>query len=98
MPLWRCSVLYQVKNVRAKARAASIDPKRAGKPGRYLRVLKWASELGVVVRDVRPRMALGDAEVGQQEGDRLGRHRAAAIGMDRERAGRDGFAWPACRR
>jgi hypothetical protein len=29
-------------------------------------------------------MRLGDAEVGEQERDRLGAHRAAAVGVDRE--------------
>jgi hypothetical protein len=46
IPEWRCSVLYQGKNRWQKARASSIEPKRAGKPGRYLRILKWASEYG----------------------------------------------------
>src|SRR5487761_1708249 len=46
-PECRCWVLYQWKNAWQWARAASIEPKRAGKPGRYLRVLNCASEYGL---------------------------------------------------
>src|SRR5215471_5828409 len=40
----RCSVLYQGKKRRQNASASSYAPNRAGKSGRYLRVLNWASE------------------------------------------------------
>jgi hypothetical protein len=38
--------------------------------------------VGVVVRAVRPGVALGHAQVGEQERHRLGGHRAAAVGVD----------------
>src|SRR6188768_1859006 len=44
---WRCSALYQRKKSWQKARAASIEAKRSGKPGRYFKVLNCASEYGL---------------------------------------------------
>src|SRR5882757_9988650 len=46
----------------------------------------------VVVGDVRPRVRLGDAEVGQQERHGLRRHRRAAVSVKRELAGLDSLA------
>jgi len=40
----------------------------------------------VVVGDMWSRVGLGDAEIGEQERDRLGGHRGAAVGMDRQLA------------
>ena len=58
IPPWRCSVLYQGKNVRQKAIAAVMS--RPGKPGWYFRVLNCASgcrrHLGAAER-VTPRSA-----------------------------------------
>src|SRR3972149_10079179 len=47
IPLWWCWWWYQWKRSRKIARAWSPDAKRTGIPGRYLRVLKWASEYGL---------------------------------------------------
>jgi hypothetical protein len=44
----------------------------------------------VVVGGMGPAVRLGDAEVGEQEGGRLGLHGAAAVGMQGELAGPDG--------
>src|SRR5215467_7321678 len=49
-----------------------------------LRFREW-----VVVRDMRPGVGLRHAEVGEQEGDGLGRHRRPAIGVDGELPGTD---------
>jgi hypothetical protein len=49
IPEWRWQVLYQVKNRPQKARASSIEPNRSGKSGRYLSVLNWASEYGLML-------------------------------------------------
>src|ERR1019366_5548980 len=38
----------------------------------------------IVIRDIRTAMGLGDSQVRQEEGYRLGAHRGAAIGMQRE--------------
>ena len=38
----------------------------------------------IIVRDVRARVTLDHTEIGHQECDRLGQHRPAAVGMDRE--------------
>ncbi len=46
-------------------------PKRPGNAGQYLRVLKFASLIGVVVAHVGTAVAAGDAEVDQQLGNRL---------------------------
>ena len=51
--------------------------------GLELRLGEW-----VVVRDVRPRVALGDAEVGEQQRDGLRRDRRAAVRMHGELARR----------
>ena len=40
-------------------------------------------------RRVGPAVGLGDAQIGQQKGHRLGAHDRAAVGMDGELAGRD---------
>lgn len=42
--------------------------------------------VGVVVGDVRPRVGLGHAQVGQQHRQRLAAHRSAAVGVDRQLA------------
>src|SRR5436190_18369354 len=47
MPEWRWSTLYQRKKSWQKALASSMEAKRSGKPGRYLRVLNCDSEYGL---------------------------------------------------
>src|SRR6266498_2930638 len=47
MPECRCSTLYQRKKAWQKALASSMEVKRSGKPGRYFKVLNWASEYGL---------------------------------------------------
>ena len=51
MPECRCEALYQVKKAWQCARASSIDPKHAGKSGRYLSVLNC----GLGIRDCHRR-------------------------------------------
>ena len=70
MPEWRWSSLYQLKKRRQKARPSSIEPKRSGNSGRYLRVLNWASEYGLSLEQcgrewllVTPRSASSSATV-----------------------------------
>ncbi len=74
-------------------------------PAKGVRVLEGAEALGevrtvleraelglgirVVVAHVRPGVALGHTEVREQEGNRLGGHRGAAIGVDGELVARD---------
>src|SRR5262245_14713507 len=43
----------------------------------------------IVVGDMGTRVGLGDTEVGQEQGDRLGSHRRAPVGMDGELPLRD---------
>src|SRR5664280_3832818 len=45
--------------------------------------------VGIVIRDMRPTVRLGDSQVRQQEGNRLGGHRGSAIGVEVELAGND---------
>src|SRR5271170_5451980 len=46
-PPCRCSLLYQGKKSWQCARAAWIEPNRAGNAGRYFKVLNWDSEYGL---------------------------------------------------
>ena len=81
-----------------------------GKRWPVLERLELGLRVRVVVGDVGPRVGLGDALVGQQQGHRLGGHGAAPVGVDRQlapldalpRAGRRdqalvGFEPTACR-
>ncbi len=97
MPEWRCSVLYQRKKSRQTARASAIEAKRSGRSGRgeavgeagpILERLELSLRVGVVVGDVGPRVGLGDAEVSEQERDRLRGHRTAPVRVDDELPGR----------
>ena len=54
-----------------------------------LHCLELRLRIRVVVRDVRAAMAFGDVQIDQQGGHGLGAHARAAIGMQREGAGRD---------
>src|ERR1700735_2735737 len=45
----------------------------------------------IVIRDVRAAMGLGDLQVDQERGDRLGSHAGAAISVQREGPGSDVF-------
>src|ERR1035437_5857 len=60
---------------------------------RKLRAVLHGSELAfrirVVVGNIRSAVALGDAQVGHQKGDRLGFHDPAAVGVNGELAGGD---------
>src|SRR3954447_8930341 len=47
IPAWWWSWLYQAKKRRQKSLASSMQQKRSGNSGWYLRVLKWASENGL---------------------------------------------------
>ena len=81
-PLWWCSSLYQAKNALA-VRAGGLDRgEPAGEVGPVLQGLELGLGERVVVGDVRAGVGLGDAEVGEQERDRLGGHRGAAVGVD----------------
>lgn len=65
-------------------------PLDAGETLRAARAIRQGFELRlgtrIVVGDVRTRVRLGHAQVGEQEGHGLRGHRGAAIGMDRELA------------
>ncbi len=54
--------------------------------GAILQRLELRLGVGIVVRDVRSRVSLGNAEVGQKQGDGLASHRAATIRVDGELA------------
>src|SRR5579863_1847848 len=58
-----------------------------------LRTVLHGSELAfrirVVIGNIRSAVALGDAQVGHQKGDRFGPHDPAAVGMNGELAGRN---------
>jgi hypothetical protein len=81
-------VLHVVPVEEALAEGAGIldaaEPVREG--GVVLEGLELALRVRVVVGDVWPGMGADDAQVGQWNGDRLGGHRAAPVGVDGERA------------
>ncbi len=54
--------------------------------GAVLPRLELRLRVGAVGGGVGSRVGFGNAQVGEQEGDRLGAHRATAVGMDRELA------------
>ena len=68
--------------------AAVLD---AAEAIRELRTVLQGPELAfrirVVIGNIRSAVGLGDAEIGHQKGDRLGRHDPAAVGVDGELAG-----------
>ena len=57
-------------------------PEALGKTRSIFERLEVGLAEGIVVGDVRSGVGLGDAEVREQQGDRLGRHRRAAVGVD----------------
>jgi hypothetical protein len=65
---------------RRAARPCRLDQAEpGGNPGRYFRALNWASEYGLSLDTRGPGVRLDDAEVGEQERDRLGAHQGAAV-------------------
>jgi len=79
--------LYHWKKDWQKPRASSMEPKRSGKPGRYLAELTF--RIWIVIGDMRAAVSFDDAQIGQQESHWFGFHGRAAIGMDGELAGGD---------
>lgn len=65
-----------------------MAPKRSGKLDRLQGVEVRLAE-GVVIAGVGPAVGLGDAQVGEEQGDRLGLHAGAAVGVQSELAGAD---------
>ena len=63
-----------------------MDVKAPREAGPVLERLELRLAVGVVGGGVGPVVGLGDAEVGEQEGDGLGGHRAAAVGVHGQRA------------
>src|SRR5665811_1695267 len=60
-----------------------------GKLRSVLKGFELTFRVGIVIRDMRPTVRLGDSQVGQQESYRLGGHCGTAIGMEVELAGND---------
>ena len=96
IPPWRCSVLYQGKNVRQKVIAAVMSRKRPGKPGWYFRVLPEL-RLGerVVVGHLGAAQRAGHAEIGEQLRGALARHRLV-IGAPRSECSVSTWGWTPC--
>ena len=59
--------------------------------GLVLQGLELRLGIRVVIRNVRAAVRFGDAQIAQQRSHRLGAHAAAAVGMQGQCAGRDGF-------
>jgi predicted nucleic acid-binding protein len=69
------TVVEVVKGLRAEA---------VGEVGPILQRLELRLGEGVVVRDAGPRVVLRDAEVGEEQGQRLRGHRCPAVGVNDE--------------
>ena len=63
-----------------------MPPKRVGEVGSVLQGLEVRLAEGVVVAGVGSAVGLGDPQVGEQQGDRLGLHAGATVGVQRELA------------
>src|SRR5208283_4387614 len=83
------AVLFVVPLEKLLAEGAAVLD--AAEAVRKLRAVLHGAELAfrirVVVGNIRPAMALGNAQVGHQKGNRLGLHDPAAVGMNGELAG-----------
>ena len=72
---------------RLAVRACVLDATKASREvGSIFHRLELRLRVGVVVRDVRAAVALGDVQIHQQRGHRLGAHAGTAIGVQRQRA------------
>ncbi len=81
-------LIVPVEEWAAEAAGVLDAPKALGKPWLILQGFEVALGERVVVGGVRAVVRTGDAEIGQQQSRRLGLHRTAAIGMQRELTGR----------
>src|SRR5437773_1687100 len=91
MPLWSVARgLYQSKKARQLRPRASFERAEAlGKVRAILQGLELRLGEGIVVGDARPRVGLRDTEVSIEQGQRLRRHRRAAVGVDAQLPGLD---------
>src|SRR5664279_2254537 len=60
-----------------------------GKLRSVLKGFELTFRVGIVIRDMRPTVRLGDSQICQQKSHRLGGHRGSAIGVEVELAGHD---------
>src|ERR1035438_945608 len=67
----------------AEGAGAGEGSELAGERRAVLECLELRFAERIIVRHVRPGMALADVQVGEQHGDRLGRHRRAPVRMTR---------------
>jgi hypothetical protein len=89
IPEWRCASLYHGKKIWQWARASAMAPKHSGEGGSVLQGLEVRLAEGVVIAGVGSAVGLGDPQVGEQQGDRLGLHAGAAVGVQGELARAD---------
>ena len=82
-------VVVVVEETAAEQAAVFQTAKAAWEFRAILHRLELGLGVGIIVRDVRPRVRLGYAEVGQEQGDGLASHRAAAVCVDGELVGFD---------
>jgi hypothetical protein len=69
-------------------RASILDgPETLRKLGPVFEGLELTFRVRIVIRDMGPTVRLGDPQISQHEGHRLGGHRGAAIGVDVELTG-----------
>src|ERR1019366_9840779 len=74
----------------AEGAGAGEGSELAGERRAVLECLELRFAERIIVRHVRPGMALADVQVGEQHGDRLGRHRRAPGRMNGARCDADG--------
>ncbi len=85
-------VVVPVEEARGVARACSMQPKRSGKPGRYLSVLKGDSEKGLSFETCGRECVLVTPRSASSNATDLLVIGAAAVGVERELPGLDALA------
>lgn len=85
-------VLVPVEEVRAVPARVFDRAEAVGEVGPVLQRLEVRLAVRALVRDVRSRVRLRDAQVGKQERDGLRRHRRSTVCVQRELTGLDALA------
>src|SRR5437773_3548666 len=90
MPLWSVARGCTSRRRRGQCDARVLERAEAlGKVRAILQGLELRLGEGIVVGDARPRVGLRDTEVSIEQGQRLRRHRRAAVGVDAQLPGLD---------
>lgn len=75
----------------AEGAGALAGPKTIGKLRSVFEGFELTLEIPIIIGHMRSPMGVGDSQVGQHKGYRLGGHRGGAVGVEVEMAGNDGL-------